>query len=93
MPKRINPNAAYRGTSLIRNNPPPLGHHRALDTVLLYGPTRGLFLMSEVPLLERAERASTLARGLFMSEVPLWGLFLMGEVPLWGLFLMSEVPL
>ena len=24
----------YRGTSLMRNNPPPLGHHKALDIVL-----------------------------------------------------------
>ena len=39
-----------RGTSLIRNNPPPWGHHRALDTVLLQGPRKGLFHMSELPL-------------------------------------------
>ena len=25
----------YRGTSLIRNSPPPEGHHRALGVVLL----------------------------------------------------------
>ena len=42
--------ARYRGTSLIRNSPPPQGHHRALDIVELQGPTRGLFLMHEVPL-------------------------------------------
>jgi hypothetical protein len=29
------PKRAYRGTSLIRNSPPPQGHHRALNIVLL----------------------------------------------------------
>jgi len=40
----------YRGTSLIRKRPPPRTHHRALCIVLLQGPRRALFLMSEVPL-------------------------------------------
>ena len=40
----------YRGTSLIRNSPPPKDHHRTLGAVLLEGPTRGVFLVSEVPL-------------------------------------------
>ena len=40
----------YRGTSLIRNTPPPLDHHGTLGIVLLYGPRREAFLMSEVPL-------------------------------------------
>ena len=40
----------YRGTSLIRNRPPPQDVHRALGIVLLYGPKGALFLMSEVPL-------------------------------------------
>ena len=31
----------YRGTSLIRNNPPPSDHHRALGLVLLWGPRGG----------------------------------------------------
>ena len=42
--------ADYRGTSLIRNRPPPYDHHRALGMVLLQGPRGALFLMSEVPL-------------------------------------------
>ena len=40
----------YRGTLLIRNSPPPKDHHRTLGIVLLYGPRRGVFLMSVVPL-------------------------------------------
>ena len=28
-------NEEYRGSSLIRNSPPPQGHHRALGIVLL----------------------------------------------------------
>ena len=40
----------YRGTSLIRKRPPPLDPHRALGMVLLWGPRRRWFLMSEVPL-------------------------------------------
>jgi len=40
----------YRDSSLIRNTPPPEGHHAALDIVLLLGPRGALFLMSEVPL-------------------------------------------
>ena len=35
----------YRGTSLIRNNHPPSGFHRALGMVLLRGPRGVLFLM------------------------------------------------
>ena len=41
---------ATMGTSLIRNCPPPWDCHRILLTVLLEGPGRALFLMSEVPL-------------------------------------------
>ena len=40
----------YRGTSLIRNSPPPHGRHRALGMVLLWGLMEGWFLVSEVPL-------------------------------------------
>jgi len=40
-------NKVYRGTLLIRNSPPSLG---PLCMVLLWGPGRGVFLMSEVPL-------------------------------------------
>ena len=39
-----------RGTSLIRNSPPPQDHHRILGIVLLQGPRGALFLMSEVHL-------------------------------------------
>ena len=43
--------ASYRGTSLIRNSPPPQqDHHRDLGIVLLQGPREALLLMSEVPL-------------------------------------------
>ena len=45
----------YRGTSPMRNSPPPEDHHRALGIFLLKGPRGALFLMSEVPLHERAE--------------------------------------
>ena len=34
-PAGARPTAIYRGTSLIRNSPPPLGFHRALGIVLL----------------------------------------------------------
>ena len=40
----------YRGTSLIRNSPPPKDHHMTLGKVLLQGSKREVFLMSEVPL-------------------------------------------
>ena len=40
----------YRGTSLIRVNHPSEDHRRTLGIVLLYGPRRGVLLMSEVPL-------------------------------------------
>ena len=40
----------YRDASLMRNNPFPLDHHRALGIDLRWGPRRGMFLMSEVPL-------------------------------------------
>ena len=40
----------YRGTSLIRNSPPPQDPHTALGTSLLYGPRGRRFRMSEVPL-------------------------------------------
>ena len=39
-----------RGTSLMKFTPPGQGHHMALGTGLLQGPTGGLFLMSQVPL-------------------------------------------
>ena len=39
----------YRGTSLIRNPPPPWDHRRVLGIVLLLGPRGARFLMSEVP--------------------------------------------
>ena len=39
-----------RGTSLIRNCPPPQGHCRAPDTGLLKGPRGWQFRLSEVPL-------------------------------------------
>ena len=42
--------ARYRGTSPIRNSPPLQDHHRTLGIVLLWGPSRGVFFMSEVPL-------------------------------------------
>ena len=35
---------------VLRNSPPPQGHHRALRRVLLQGPRGALFRMSEVPL-------------------------------------------
>ena len=41
---------AYGGTSVIRNSPLPSDHHSNLGIVLLQGPRRRLFLMSEVPL-------------------------------------------
>ena len=31
-------------------SPPPQDHHRALGMSLVYGPSEGLFLMSQVPL-------------------------------------------
>jgi len=34
-PAGARPTAIYRGTSLIRNSPPPLGFHRPLGIVLL----------------------------------------------------------
>ena len=40
----------YRGTSLMRNCPLPNDRRKALGIVLLWGPRRALFLMSEVPL-------------------------------------------
>ena len=40
----------YRGTSPIRNSPPPPGFHRALGIFLLQGPRGALFLMGEAPL-------------------------------------------
>ena len=42
----------YRGTLLTRNAHPPQDHDRALGIVLLPGPRRGVFLMSEVPLCQ-----------------------------------------
>ena len=45
----------YRGTSLIRNSPPPSDHRRAQGkhVVLLQSPRGALFLMREVPLYRR----------------------------------------
>jgi hypothetical protein len=44
------------GTSLIRTSPPPpQDHHRTLGIVLLKGPRRGLFLVSEVPLYKNLQ--------------------------------------
>ena len=43
----------YRGTSLIRNCPPPWNHRRTLGIILLEGPRSVLFLMGEVPLYSR----------------------------------------
>ena len=40
----------YRGTSLIRNRPPPREYHRALGIALLKGPKGKRFLVSEVSL-------------------------------------------
>ena len=40
----------YRGTSLIRNCPPPQDNRRSLGIDLLKGPTGELFLVSEAPL-------------------------------------------
>ena len=40
----------YRGTSIIKNSHPPQDHHRTQGIVLLWGPGRGLLLVSEVPL-------------------------------------------
>ena len=45
------PLEGHRGTSLIKTSPPPQDHHRAFGTTLLQGLRRGVFLMSEVPLL------------------------------------------
>ena len=51
---------SYRGSSLIRNCPPPYDHRRALGIVFLLDPSRRQFLMSEVPLY-RESSTSTLA--------------------------------
>ena len=40
----------YRDTSLIRDNPPPKDHRRALGIALMQAPRWGHVLMSEVPL-------------------------------------------
>ena len=40
---------ANRGISLIRNSPSPWDHHGTSGIVLLKGPRRVVFLMSEVP--------------------------------------------
>ena len=47
----------YRGTSRMRNSPPPWDHHRALGIFLLECPRGALFLMSEVPLPHDADGA------------------------------------
>ena len=41
---------AYRGTSPIRNAPPPQDQHRTLGIVLIKGIRRGVVHMNEVPL-------------------------------------------
>jgi len=46
----------YRGTSLIRNSPPPLDPPGTLGIGLRQGPRRGVFLMSEAPLYTAPER-------------------------------------
>jgi hypothetical protein len=47
------PPARRRGTSRIRNSPPPQGHHRVIGVFLLWGPRVALFHMSEVHLYSR----------------------------------------
>jgi len=42
--------SSYWGTLLIKNSPPLLDHHRSLGLGLLYGPTGGGILLSEMPL-------------------------------------------
>ena len=39
-----------QGSLAHKKQPPPLDHHRTLGIVLLKGPRRGVFLMSEVPV-------------------------------------------
>ena len=57
------PGSPYRDTSLIKNMPLPYDHHMTLGIVLLSGPTRGVFLLSEERLYWRA-RISPGGRGL-----------------------------
>jgi len=45
----------HRGTSLIRNSPPPQGFHRALGIVLLWGPRRGAVSYGRGTLVVRGE--------------------------------------
>ena len=40
----------YRGTSLIKNSPPPKDHHMALDICYCRFQGGGCFVLSEVPL-------------------------------------------
>ena len=42
--------SVYTDASLIRNSPPPQDYHRTIGIVLLQGPTKGVLLVSEVPL-------------------------------------------
>ena len=51
LPIQFNPKP-HRGASLTRNCPSLQGHHLALGIILLYGPRRARFLMSEVPLCQ-----------------------------------------
>ena len=41
---------SLQGRLTHKKPPPPLDHHRALGVGLLWGPTGGVFVMSEVPL-------------------------------------------
>ena len=50
MEESLGPCVMYRGTSPIRNRAPPSDHPRPLGIVILQGPRKALFLMSEVPL-------------------------------------------
>ena len=43
----------YRGTSLIRNSPPPGTYSSTMPRALQWSEEGGLFLMSEVPLYGR----------------------------------------
>ena len=64
---------SYRGTTLIRNRPPPpKDPSQAQDIGLRYGPRRGVFLMSEVPLQLRAwmRTVKSCGKGLDANFIP-----------------------
>ena len=48
----------HRGTSLMRNSPPPKDHQRAVCIVLLQGPEGALFLMVEVPHVPHTQQVN-----------------------------------